>query len=142
MKCIAYRGGYKYQIKETYTVQIELKPPGNINTDYIKLDTDGNITLTKGYAWDGPSGPTIDTLTFMRGSLIHDALYQLMREEFLDHKLYRKIADVILRKICREDGMWFLRAWWVYAGVRLFADPAADPADKRPLTYAPKGCQP
>jgi hypothetical protein len=141
MKCIAYRGGYKYQIKETYTVQIELKPPLNINTEYIKLDTDGNITLTKGYAWDGPSGPTIDTLTFMRGSLIHDALYQLMREEFLDHKIYRKTADVILRKICREDGMWFLRAWWVYVGVRLFADPAADPADKRPLTHAPKDCQ-
>ena len=141
MKCITYRGGYKYQIKETYTVPIELKPPENINTDYIKLDTEGNITLTKGYAWDGPSGPTIDTLTFMRGSLIHDALYQLMREEFLDNKLYRKTADIILRKICREDGMWFLRAWWVYAGVRLFANPAADPADKRPLTYAPKGCQ-
>ncbi|MFA5804958.1 MAG: DUF1353 domain-containing protein [Melioribacteraceae bacterium] len=141
MKCITYRGGYKYQIKETYTVQIEITPTVNINTEYIQLDTDGNLTLTKGYAWDGPSGPTIDTLTFMRGSLIHDALYQLMREEFLDHKFYRRTADVILRKICREDGMWFLRAWWVYAGVRLFADPAADPADKRPLTHAPKGCQ-
>ena len=141
MKCIAYRGGYKYQIKETYTVQIELKPPGNINTDYIQLDTNGNITLTKGYAWDGPSGPTIDTLTFMRGSLIHDALYQLMREEYLDHHIYRKTADIILRKICREDGMWFLRAWWVYAGVRLFADPAADPSANKLLTYAPKGCE-
>ena len=142
MKCITYRGGYKYQIKETYTVQIELKPPGNINTDYIQLDTNGIITLTKGYAWDGPSGPTIDTLTFMRGSLIHDALYQLMREEYLDHKIYREAADRILQKICREDGMWFLRAWWVYAGVRLFADPAADPADKRPVIRAPKDCKP
>ena len=141
MKCITYRGGYKYQIKEIYTVQIELRPPVNINTEYIELDTAGKIKITKGYAWDGPSGPTIDTLTFMRGSLIHDALYQLMREEYLDHNIYRKTADIILRKICREDGMWFLRAWWVYAGVRLFADPAADPADKRPLTHAPKGCQ-
>ena len=141
MKCITYRGGYKYQIKEIYTVQIELRPPVNINTEYIELDTAGKIKITKGYAWDGPSGPTIDTLTFMRGSLIHDALYQLMREEYLDHNIYRKTADIILRKICREDGMWFLRAWWVYACVRLFADPSVDPADKRPLTHAPKGCQ-
>ncbi len=142
MKCITYRGGYKYQIKEIYAVQIKLKPPVNINTEYIKLDTAGNITISKGYAWDGPSGPTIDTLTFMRGSLIHDALYQLMREEYLDHKIYREAADRILQKICREDGMWFLRAWWVYAGVRLFADPAADPADKRPVIRAPKDCKP
>ena len=141
MKCISYRGGYKYQIKEIYSVQIDLKPPINIETEYIRLDTKGNLVLTNGYAWDGPSGPTIDTLNFMRGSLIHDALYQLMREDYLDHNIYRKSADIILRKICREDGMWFLRSWWVYIAVRLFADTAADPADKRPLTYAPKGCQ-
>lgn len=121
-------------------MQIELKPPGNINTEYVKIDMTGNIILTKGYAWDCPSGPTVDTLNFMRGSLIHDALYQLMSEEFLEHKTYRKAADIILKKICREDGMWFLRAWWVYVGVRLFANPAADPADKRPVTYALKGC--
>jgi hypothetical protein len=141
MKCISYKGGYKYQLKETYTVQIELKPAVNISTEYIKLDTEGNITMTNGYAWDGPSGPTIDTLNFMRGSLIHDALYQLMRENFLDHKYYRKAADITLKKICQEDGMWFLRAWWVYTGVRLFADFAANPSDNKPLTYAPKGCR-
>ena len=27
-------------------------------------------------------------------------------------------------------------------GVRLFADPAADPASKRPVTRAPEGCEP
>jgi hypothetical protein len=92
--------------------------------------------------WDGPSGPTIDSLTFMRGSLVHDALYQLMRENHLNHSEYREPADRVLQKICKEDGMWSLRAWWVYHGVRLFADPAADPADKKPVTRAPEGCQP
>ena len=142
MKCIAYNGGYKYQLKETYTLVIDIKPARLIDTEYIKLNTDGVITISEGYAWDGPSGPTIDTLTFMRGSLIHDALYQLMRESYLDHQLYREAADRILQKICKEDGMWSLRAWLVYHGVRLFADPAADPADKRPVTRAPEGCQP
>jgi len=142
MKCIEYNDGYKYQLKETCSLSIEIRPDKNISTPFILLDTQGNLTIMKGYAWDGPSGPTIDTLTFMRGSLIHDALYQLMREKELDHDKNREAADQILQRICKEDGMCSLRAWWVYHGVRLFADPAADPASKRPAILAPKGCQP
>ena len=82
------------------------------------------------------------TLTFMRGSLVHDALYQLMQEKYLDLNIHREAADRILQKICKEDGMWSLRAWWVYHAVRLLGKPAANPADKRPVTRAPEGCQP
>lgn len=89
---------------------------------------------------DGPSGPTFDTLTFMRGSLVHDALYQLMREGGLDRQMYREAADITLRQICLEDGMNPIRAWWVYQGVRLFGNPSADPANREPIEYAPKGC--
>lgn len=142
MKCIAYKAGYKYQLKEDYILAIEIKSADPIDTDYIRLDVMGELTIKKGYAWDGPSGPTIDTLNFMRGSLVHDALYQLMREKHLDRDTYREAADRLLQKICKEDGMWSLRAWWVYQGVRLFADPAADPANKRPVVHAPKGCEP
>ena len=49
MKCIAYNGGYKYQLKETYTIIIDIKPYKLIKTDYISLDTDGNLTIAKGY---------------------------------------------------------------------------------------------
>jgi hypothetical protein len=142
MKCIAYKGGYKYQLKQNCAVAIEIKPEEPISTEYLGLDTQGMLTIKRGYAWDGPSGPTCDTLTFMRGSLVHDALYQLMRERHLDHDAYRETADRILQRICEEDGMWPLRAWWIYQAVRLFADPAADPADKRPVIRAPKGCEP
>ena len=141
MKCIAYKGGYKYQLKQTYTIKIPVIPPAAIHTEYISLEVNGELTLKEGYAWDGPSGPTIDTRSFMRGSLVHDALYQLMRESRLPNEEYREAADKALRAICREDGMWSVRAWWVYHGVRLFGDPAADPADRRPVTYAPKGCE-
>lgn len=142
MKCILYNGGYKYQLKETYIIAIDIRPSSHIDADYIVLDVAGNLTIKKGYAWDGPSGPTIDTLNFMRGSLVHDALYQLMRDSHLDSNSHRLAADRILQRICKEDGMWSLRAWWVYQAVRLFADPAADPASNRPHTRAPKGCQP
>src|SRR3990172_10292604 len=127
MKCISYNGGYKYQLKETYTVAIDIRPETPIDTDYIILDSQGILTLKKGYAWDGPSGPTIDTLTFMRGSLVHDALYQLMRDGKLDPTVHREAADSILREVCIEDGMWSFRAWYVYQAVRQFARTAADP---------------
>ena len=141
MKCISYKSGYKYQIKDDYIDVIDFKPDKPISTEYIVLDLDGAIKLKNGYAWDGPSGPTIDTLNFMRGSLIHDALYQLMRERYLDKDKYRKPADKLLQSICREDGMSSLRAWLVYLGVRIGGDPSADPASDKPVIRAPKSCQ-
>lgn len=140
MECITYRAGYKYQLKSTYLVRIDIRPPADIDTDYLALTADGVLTVKKGYAWDGPSGPTIDSLNFMRGSLVHDALYQLMRERLLDEETYRDPADRLLQKICREDGMSSLRAWWVYQAVHFFGKPSADPANDKPVTKAPEGC--
>ena len=36
----------------------------------------GHIIVRKGYCWDGPSGPTLDTEDAMRASMFHDVLYQ------------------------------------------------------------------
>ncbi|MFM2120146.1 MAG: hypothetical protein RL722_1614 [Pseudomonadota bacterium] len=135
---ITYNGGYKYQLREDFVVDIPLQQVRDIRTDYIELTPQGRLTIRKGYAWDGPSGPTIDTRNFMRGSLVHDALYQLMRERHLNLDQHRQPADRILELMCREDGMWWLRAWWVYLGVHYFGRPAADPSDKRPPTVAPR----
>ena len=38
------------------------------------------LYISKGYSWDGPSGPAIDTPDWIKASLVHDALYQLIRE--------------------------------------------------------------
>lgn len=89
----------------------------------------GLLTMKKGYAWDGPSGPTIDTKNFMRGSLVHDALYQLMRNGQLAPQ-WREGADQELRRICREDGMNRFRAWYVLQGVRKGAGFAARPGTR------------
>lgn len=134
MNSIRYREGYKYQLAEDYQVIISIKPEKFILTEYIRLDIDGMLSICEGYAWDGPSGPAIDTKNFMRGSLVHDALYQLMRERHLDPETLRDDADRILRKICLEDGMTSLRAWWVYQGVRFGGGPSATEPDKEPVT--------
>lgn len=139
MERICYKDGYKYQLRETYSLTIKAAPESDITTLFVTLDTQGTLTIQKGYAWDGPSGPTIDTKNFMRGALVHDALYQLMRDcpaQYPKDK-YRQQADDLLHAICLEDGMSKLRAWWVHLGVRKFGDPSADPGKLRPPTWAP-----
>lgn len=136
MTPIRYRSGYKYQLVDAYPVEVNIRPAAPIDTDYIALTSDGVLTVKKGYAWDGPSGPTFDTKNFMRGSLVHDALYQLMREELLPGSC-RKDADLELHRICREDGMSKFRAWYVLLGVRKGAGFAAAPESRKPVLTAP-----
>ncbi|HUU41722.1 MAG TPA: DUF1353 domain-containing protein [Desulfatiglandales bacterium] len=120
------RRHYKYTLLANYQQQTELAPAQSISTPFISLDMDGLLIIKKGYAWDGPSGPTIDTANFMRGSLVHDALYQLMREKHLEQE-HREYADRLLREICIEAGMSNARAWWVYQGVRIGGASSARP---------------
>ncbi len=140
MECISYRDGYKYQLADDYAVRIGIAAEARVETPYVALTADGVLTLKKGYAWDGASGPAIDTLNLMRASLVHDALYQLMREKLLDHEKHREAADRLLRRISREDGVSAPRAWLLYQGVRLFGKPFADPKHRHAVIRAPKGC--
>ena len=133
---ILYKAGYKYQLNDFYSHETHIKPEVYVSDDYILLTSTGRLVIKKGYAWDGPSGPTLDTANFMRGSLVHDALYQLIRENRLDMS-YRDEADKLLRDICIEDGMSKLRAELVYKMVRWFGAPAADPSVKHPMRVAP-----
>lgn len=134
-KQIFYNSGYKYQLKENYSHQTPFVGD-QISTDFILLTSTGLLVIKKGYAWDGPSGPTFDTPDFMRGSLVHDALYQLMRESQLDRR-YKDAADRMLQAICIEDGMPRFLAAIVYQAVKKFGGPATDPNINHPLLTAP-----
>lgn len=140
MKCIVFHGGYKYLLRARYEQRITIKPKQIIKTPYLQLTLTGVLSISEGYAWDGPSGPAIDTYNFMRPSLVHDALYQLMREGLLNAAGYRKSVDMLLLKMCREDGMSWLRAKWVYIAVRTFARRSSRPESIKPIKHAPKGC--
>ena len=110
---------YKYQLIAPHSYQVDIFPTIGIETEFLRLDQTGLLTIKKYYAWDGPSGPTFDTETFLRASLVHDALYQLIRTRQLRPN-FRRSADRILKKICLEDGMSKFRAWYVFKAVRLF----------------------
>lgn len=129
---------YKYQVMETCRFDTALRPAEEVFEPkppvrtYIHLSKEGMLTISEGYAWDGPSGPTIDTKNFMRGSLVHDALYQMIRQKALgmEHRLY---ADQLLRQMCRTDGMSAFRALIVYLGVHWFGASAAQPKNKKDI---------
>lgn len=133
---ISFRRGYKYQLASDHVEKTGI-PNWDCEVDgFVELDTAGQLVIHAGYAWDGPSGPTIDTKSFMRGSLVHDALYQLMREGELPVR-YRFHADRLLRLLCLDDGMPRIRAWWVYHSVRMFGGKAVHPSSARKVESAP-----
>ena len=139
MRKIYYKGGYKYRLDEYYRVDIPVWPIKPVETEYIKLSLFGRLEIMEGYNWDGPSGPTFDTKNFMRPSLVHDALYQLMREGHLQggNSPTRKTIDKLLQRQCIEDGMSRVRAWWVYKGVHYGARKSSTAGNIRPVQSAP-----
>lgn len=146
MKKIYYKKGYKYQLAKIYTCQTNICPPKAIFSRYIDLDRSGLLTIYWGYAWDGPSGPTIDTKEFLEGSLVHDALYQLIRMGLLEPE-WRIVADQMFKKICKEKckkrkvnilrkGINYFRIWYMHQSVKYFAGYAADPKNKKEILEA------
>lgn len=125
--CYRKLSNYKYQLMHDYKVEVELTPAKDIKMPFITLTTDGELIIHERYAWDGPSGPTIDTCTFMRAALVHDALYQLMRQSRLDLDT-REYVDNLLKQMCRQDGMFCFRAWYVHKFVRIFGESHARPS--------------
>lgn len=117
---------YKYRVKNTFQISIPIFG-FDIQTEYVALNVKGLLTIKKGYAWDGASGPTKDTKKSKRGSGVHDALYQFFRLGLLDYKAFRKTADVIFYKLLLADKMNRFRAWYWYIGVRRHAEFAARP---------------
>ena len=121
---------YKYQLMYYYTIDTNIKSfkkfadgPGG----FCSIFGDGRLVVCKGYCWDGASGPTIDTKSTMRASLVHDALYQLMREGIIPFSEVAKVDD-LFHQILLEDGMSRFRAWYYRKAVGTwFAHLAARP---------------
>ena len=115
------RVNWKYVLE----VAVHLALPGNISTkthSYIgpHLSIVGTILSIKaGYAWDGASGPTVDTEATMYPALVHDALYQLIRLGIIPTGS-REEADKLFLQLLKEDGMPFFRRWYFYRAVRWF----------------------
>jgi hypothetical protein len=125
--CIFYRNlkGYKYELAKDYCHPTGIKGH-EFSTEYLALDKTGLLYIKKRYAWDGASGPTVDTKSSLRGSLVHDAIYQLIRLKHLP-LICKEVADLLLKEICIEDGMNTIRASVWYHMVSDFGGPSCIP---------------
>lgn len=150
-RSVYYKTGYRHQLEEDFELYVAgdgifpTSPGGN---EYVQLTIDGRLIIRKGYAWDGASGPAINTTSFVRPSLVHDALYQLLRMGIVTDRL---AADKLLGKMLREDMLiianrqpWYSRwprKWlaavrpiWVELAVRWFGGMAIQLHDDEILT--------
>lgn len=105
----------EYRLLEDYVIKTDIKG-FTVRTEFIDLTRAGKLTIKKGAWWNGPSGVTVDTENFMRGSLVHDMLYRLLRWKKVLWWV-RDRSDVLLYEICMEDGMSKFRATYVRKAV-------------------------
>jgi len=108
------------------------------NVVLAKLLKTGRLSVYQGYQYDGPSGPTVDTPAFIVGSLPHDVLYQMLREDLLidapricnvyppdyyvEFEKLRLLADQTMREVNIKNGMSKFRAYYTYKAVRVFGE--------------------
>jgi len=114
-----------YRLLEPYEIKTPVTGYSAL-TYHLSLLESGLLCIVEGYEWDGPSGPTIDTRSFMRASLVHDAFYELVRKEQLPF-FVKASGDMLLRRIALTDRMHPLRAAYAYRAVKSAADWAAMP---------------
>lgn len=132
---IRYRPGYRFQLAEPFQCATPIREACAGN-HWVGLSADGTLTIAAAYAWDGASGPIAQDATVVRGSLAHDALYQLMREFGLSRS-WREAADGLMRLMFQADGMHPAMAAIAYKAVRLLGGQFLDPSSARPLLLAP-----
>lgn len=126
--CLYTKVSYNYRLARDMVVKVALWPPPEaINTDYFELREDGTLIIKRGYAWDGASGPTAQTGSIIWPSAPHDCFYQMFREGLLSSDLYREQVDKAFADLCKQAGMWSVRAAWVHQAVRLFGAQCAQP---------------
>lgn len=113
--------GYKYRLTVPYHHVMSEYVSGQKGSIGPWVSLHGNyLFLREGYCWDGATGPAIDTDDFMAGSLVHDALYQLIGHGIIPKKPWKRYADNELVRVCKRAGMPWFRRTWVWLAVRAF----------------------
>ena len=117
MKYTEYK--YKFKVEENFSIKLPYKIP-DFEHQYAS-SKDSILSVKRGYAWDGASGPIINTRDTLVASLVHDVLYQAMRLNLIkSNNENKKIADKIFFEILKMHGLNSIRRKVWYLAVRLF----------------------
>ena len=93
---------YRWRTREDYAVLTPIR--GHVvEAAYYRLTGEGMLWIRSGYAWDGTSGGVRDTAENLGASLVHDAFYQMLREDQLPLNLRGRI-DRLFGEHCRKLG--------------------------------------
>ena len=110
---------YKFKVEENFSIELPIRI-ADFEHQYAS-SKDGILSVKRGYAWDGASGPIINTRDTLVASLVHDVLYQAMRLNLIkSNSENKKTADKIFFEILKMHGVnSILRKVW-YLAVKLF----------------------
>lgn len=106
---LIYCDGYKYQSRCPMVYYAGIIPEKNIVTDLIVLRRDGWMWVAPYFAWDGASGPAIDTPSVMRACQFHDGAAALMRMGKLPMDCRFRVNETY-RRLMITDGALLVRA--------------------------------
>lgn len=118
-----YKSGYRLALDEAYsqTLPFALSEPRQTSSGLVSLAAD-SLSIAAGYPWDGAStGLPWTPIKWIRPSLVHDALYQLIRESQLP-MTFRRDADEVFYRLLRENRVNVVVATVVYWAVRLLGN--------------------
>jgi len=113
-----YWDGYKYVVAETFTRQTNIVGH-TVRDAQSELLPDGRLTISRGYPWDGNSGPCFDCRTSLEGSCVHDVLCDYVNQGLLPGYL-QPMIDQEYYAICVEKRMWWRRARWRMLAIRWY----------------------
>ena len=117
MKYSKYK--YKFKVEENFSIELPIKIP-DFEHPYAS-SKEGVLSIKRGYAWDGASGPIINTQDTLVASLVHDVLYQAMRLNLIkSNSENKRIADKNFFEILKMHGVNSIRRKVWYFAVRLF----------------------
>ena len=131
---IFYKAGYKYQLFEEYEIEIDFLKDIYMDEEFYYI-TDGWLTIKSGYAWNGASGPVIDTCKTKRASLVHDVLYQMIRNKLIPYDL-KELSDNLFQSILIDDEYPEILAKIYKQGLLLFGNISLK-NEPSPLLVAP-----
>lgn len=112
--------GNHYRVTKTFCMGTGIVPPQVIDEVFASLDKQGNITIRRGFCWDGATG-AFDTKDIMLASCIHDVFCEWYNRGLIT-KENRKAADRLFQKVNKDEGMSKPRRNWTYQVVRKFLE--------------------
>ena len=117
MKYSEYK--YKFKVEENFSIELPFKI-ADFEHEYAS-SKNGILEIKKGYAWDGASGPVINTKNTLISSLVYDVLYQAMRLNLIKSNNENKnLADKNFFEILKMNGVNSFRSRVWYLAVKLF----------------------